>query len=197
MRHKRTQQKYAGEQLTPAEKNTVSEIVNLWRQRLSSISWFMRCLNQDIAFQANREDDCRGRFWQSRFTSQALKTKEALLTCMAYVDLNPIRANMADTLEKSEYTSIKERITPNFNLHEAIKQQTHQQTLRYFDSPLKPLLHFDATESDTEQTGIPFSFTDYLALVDWTGRAIRDDKRGAIDNSLPSILVRLNLSPKQ
>ena len=36
--------------------------------------------------------------------------EQALLTCTAYVDLNPIRAKMAESLEKSEYTSVFERI---------------------------------------------------------------------------------------
>lgn len=45
--------------------------------------------------------------------------------------------------------------------------------------------------------GIPFRLSDYLELVDWTGRVLRDDKRGAILNSLPPILGRLNIDPKQ
>ena len=100
----------SGEILSTPEKSTVQDIVKVWRGKLASISWFMRCLNQPIARQANLEDQCTGKFWECRFSSQALKTEEALLSCMAYVDLNPVRAGLAASPETSDHTSIQERI---------------------------------------------------------------------------------------
>lgn len=134
-------------------------------------------------------------WWESRFKSQALDTEEALLSCMAYVDLNPIRAAIADTPESSDHTSIKERISPTFNLAEAIIRQTEQQALNEFSVPLKPLLGFEGVIRNGFQRGILFSFADYLELVDCTGRISRSDKRGAIDENALPILERLNLDP--
>ena len=67
-------------------------------------------LNEHIAREANKEDNVTGRFWEGRFKSQALLDEQALITCMAYVDLNPVRAGIVDTPEASDYTSIQERI---------------------------------------------------------------------------------------
>jgi REP element-mobilizing transposase RayT len=187
----------SGEALRPSERSTVSDIVNIWRSKLSSISWFMRCLNQPIARQANIEDQCTGKFWESRFTSQALKTEEALLSCMVYVDLNPVRAGIAARPETSIHTSIRERIQPEFSLQQAVNDQAQCGDLLEFNTQLKPLLPFDGELRNETQTGILFNFPEYLKLVDWTGRIIRNDKRGQIDNTLPPILDRLQITSDQ
>ena len=58
--------------------------------------------------------------------------------------------------------------------------------------PAALLVEFTGTSGDTE-SGLPFHFSDYLELVDWTGRAIRENKRGFIPADVPPILTRLGV----
>ena len=174
-----------GEVQSKAEREMVSTMVTAWRERLCDISWFMRCLNEPIARQANTEDGCTGRFWEGRFKSQALLDEKALAACLAYVDLNPVRANMAQTPEQSDYTSVKARI----------------ETLKMADSPEQSnpshLAPFVGNPREPMPKGLPFPLKEYLELLDWTGRIIREDKRGAISETTPPILERLHVEPKQ
>ncbi|WP_412502986.1 transposase [Shewanella chilikensis] len=170
--HKFTQ----GELIEAYEVPRLKRTIAIYRSRLCDISWFMRCLNEPIARQANQEDNCTGRFWEGRFKSQALLDEAAVLTCMAYVDLNPIRAKMADTPEQSEHTSIRLRI----------------QAALKCEQPTK-LLPFIGNECDNQRSGIAFGLKDYLELVDDTGRCIRDDKRGVIGERSAKLLMRLNI----
>ena len=164
-----------GECSTSAELKVVDEIIEKWRMRLYDISWFMRLLNESIARESNREDNVTGRFWEGRFKSQALLDELAVIACMAYVDLNPIRADMAKTPEQSDFTSIQERI------QKAMKKQ--RCTLLPFE---------DCTKY--KEKSIPFEMHDYLELVDWSGRAILDHKRGSIPANTPPILLRLGIN---
>jgi len=161
-----------------AENKVTETIIENWRARLCNISWFMRCLNEHIARLANFEDNCTGRFWEGRFKSQALLDIKAVLTGMVYVDLNPIRAQIAETPEASDYTSIQQR------LGKAMHCAFHGELLPFAGN----------SHQDNAQQHIPYSLIDYIELVDWTGRQIREDKRGAIHAVEPSILARLGIS---
>ena len=113
--------------------------------------------------------------------------EDALLTCMAYVDLNPIRAKMAASVESSEYTSIYERLLPCKKV--GVAQQQKPSDLYH----KKPLFGFIGDENQNDTQGIPFSLLDYIELVDWSGRIIREDKQGAISSERPRLLSTLGL----
>lgn len=180
--HLLTHRLLAGESLLKVELKLVKELVSLWGKRLIDISWYMRCLNEAIARQANEEDGCTGRFWEGRFKSQALLDEKALAACLTYVDLNPIRAGMAETPEESDHTSIQERITIALSDNKTLQPTS--------------LMPFVGNPREDMPKGLPFRFVDYLELVDWTGRALREDKRGAIGHDLPPVLERLQIDPR-
>lgn len=166
-----------------SEKEKLSEFVEKWRLRLMDIGWFMGRLNEKIARQANFEDQCTGRFWEGSFKSQALLDEKALAACLAYVDLNPIRAKMAQTPESSRHTSVKARVQK--------AKQAH--TPNHPKQQAKSLMPFVGNTRENMPHGLPFKLTEYLELVDLTGRAIRNDRRGYIDQHLPTILIRLGI----
>jgi len=195
----------SGESLSTAECDTVRAIAAVYRDRLGSLSWFMKCLNEPIARQANAEDGCTGHFWEARFHSQPLCSEQALLTAMAYVDLNPIRARMAETPAASEYTSIRARLQgdhwqrPQNGL---VVRMIKRDELRHFGSPIRPLMDFsDSVEpiAGIHQTAdlLPIREQDYLRLVDATGRIVAHGKCVRFDPSAAPILDRLGLSPAQ
>lgn len=172
-----------GEALSDAELEIINRTVEVWRSRLASISWFMSCLNYHIALHANKEDGCTGRFWEGRFKSQALLDDAALLSCMAYVDLNPIRAGLAASLEESDFTSIQHRI---------------YEIQGKCDRDKPKLMSFAESAMDEQQHNcLPYNLGDYLELVDWTGRVIRNDKIGYIKNTETKLLTSLELSAMQ
>jgi len=186
-----------GDALIDGEVMLLDGLLAEWHERLSSISWFMRCLNEEIARKANREDECKGAFWEGRFKSQALLDEQALLACMMYVDLNPIRAGIADSLQSSDFTSIQERINSldpqddDFPSVNTLAQSSNKRPQMIHQS----LAKFDGSTHLSQQSGIPFHFADYLELIDWTGRAIRLDKKGYIDNQRPKLLNELGIAP--
>lgn len=166
-----------GQLTVQSETDVCLALIESWRERLWSLSWFMKELNFEIACQANKEDECKGHFWESRFKSQALLDEKALIAAMAYVDLNPLRAGTAKTPETSDYTSIQARL-------EALKN--HLETA--------PCLHpFIGSPTNMLLDGIPFRLIDYIELVDWTARLYQEDK-ASLSASAPPILQRLQIS---
>ena len=171
----------SGQLIGDDEIQAAENTIEIYRERLTSISWFMRCLNEHIARSANIEDKCGGRFWEGRFKSQAILDNAALINTMVYIDLNPIRAKIAETPENSDYTSISERIAER-NVATDVRCAFHGK-----------LIPFAEGKGFATGPSIPMHLTDYIELVDWTGRQIRSDKRGAISDIAPPILARIGI----
>ena len=175
-------QRWRQGEASEAEIEAAKQFVSRWRARLIDISWFMRCMNEYLARRANAEDECTGRFWQGRFNSQALLDEAGLLTAMAYVDLNPVRAGMVATPEEAEFTSIYARIKAIHATTKTKNIKTRRLKLLPFRDQAKP-----------NAPALPLRFRDYLELLDWSGRRVRQDKPGAIDPRAPPILERLGI----
>lgn len=170
--------------------------IRVLRARLGSISWYMKSLDEHIARRANMEDGCTGRFWEGRFKCTRLDTEAAVLGCAIYIDLNPVRAKVAGTPEESLFTSVFERIKAKKakrTLSEVAKgrktlskkalKKTRKEATR--DKWLTPI--------GTPESPLKLSLTEYLLLLDWSGREVHKNKRGAIPEHLAPILERVGL----
>ena len=174
-----------------------------YRERLQDLGWFMKALKEPLARLANKEDDCKGTFWEARYKSIAILDEEALLATCAYIDLNPVAAGIAKTPEDSAHTSIKQRVD-HARRHcelktllaaaaagsvaaariEADLEQSHW---------LCPLQ--DRTIAGAAREGMlpGFSLSGYLELVDWTARLCRTGK-ARLTAEVAGIMTRLGTS---
>ena len=157
---------------------TDPERLLLIRSRLSDLSWLMRCLAEPIARRANREDACKGRFWEGRFKAQRLCDERALLAAMAYVDLNPIRADMARRLEDCTHTSVAVRMAHAGEAPDVVGNRL---------GPVMGVL----------QPPMQITNADYLQLLDWTGRQLAPGKRGRIIGVPPACLHEIDADPRR
>jgi hypothetical protein len=117
--------------------------------------------------------------------TQALLDETALLTAMAYADLNPVRAGITTSIIDSDFTSVQQRLFE-------IAKDRRAMTIESRQLPI--LLPFAATANQTDD-GIPFNVQDYLELVDTADRCVRTDKRGGIAMTEPKLLTTLGLNP--
>ncbi len=167
------------------------------RSRLSDVSWWMRLMCQKIAQRSNAEEELVGKFWESRFHAVRILDDAALLACAAYVDLNPIRAAMAELLEESDHTSVQRRIA-------TMKENAADSKRTRSDSFLAPLTIDELRdalgpcpntcgERASNKGFLAMSIESYIELLDWTARQIIPGKRGSTPAEAPSILERLQL----
>lgn len=188
------------------------------RQRLSHISVFMAMLDESVSRSANAEDECSGHFWQDRFGCQALTSEAAILACAVYIDLNLIRAMIAETPETSRYTSVHERIHDRLDELAAADAEGKLDSRGASDASDVPsarghrrsgwLVPISIEEGDgydgagegrraSNRGLLSLPLEKYLELVDWSGRQLRHDKRGVIPGHLKPLLERLGLVPRE
>ena len=194
------------------EKAQDAAWVAVRRLRLAGLDWYMRALKESIAKRANREDDCTGSFWEGRFTSVPLLDDAALVACMAYVDLNPVRARVVDRPERSRQTGVRARIVARQRYQAARRIRARQprvatailakQALTAAEAgpevglwlaPLARCCVALAGSAPTEMRHHGWSAEEYLQLVDLSGRVLRGGKRGAIPAELAPLLARLDV----
>ena len=181
--------------------------VDVIRERLVSVSWFMRSLNENIARRANREDGCKGRFWEGRFRCQVLLDDSALLTCMTYVDLNPIRCGAAlspeTSLHTSAYLRIQGRQARQLDVlviktaegREPVSCRQPSDLSIETGSPNDDhwLCPFEMDEDGEKQRLLDLSLDQYLDMLDWTGRQLRENGKKNIPGEYKPILERLRI----
>ena len=177
--------------------------VEVWRERLADLGWIMKALKEHIAKRANKEDGCSGAFWEGRFKSVPLLDQQALLACMAYVDLNPIRAKVADRPERSRYTGAYERIRVRKAMRAAARLRSQGQSEQATQVLREAGIDARLTDADKASwltpiacchlEGRPLSLDEYLTLLDTTGRVLAAGKRGAIPAELAPIVQRLDI----
>ena len=172
------------------------------RERLQSLSWFMKCFKEPLARLANRQDKVRGAFFEQRFKSVAILDEESLLATCAYIDLNPVAAGIAETPETSPHTSVSTRVE-----HVKAQGRTEDVQAAAKGSAAPPQASAGLEESiwlcpiedrsrvDSARRGMleGFSLGSYLLLVDYTGCLFREGK-AAISAELAGILERLGSS---
>lgn len=180
------------------------------RSRLSDISWWMRLLSQNIAQRANKEDGEVGKFWQARYRACRLIDETAILSCAAYVDLNPIRAALAETIEESDLTSAQKRASAMQARHgrksPGKPAGTQSPQIRSINAAqhLAPVELKSGGElgPDPHRRGsrcsnkgfLPMSAADYLMLLDWTARHACDGRTGSTPERIAPIFSRLGIS---
>ncbi len=168
------------------------------RRRLSKISWFMGILLENIARRANFEDNCGGRFWETRFKCREITDASGLLLCGIYVDLNPIRAGEADSPETARYTSLFQRLEAQSrrkNARDRADGWMAELTLRPERKADEALAYSSRSGRRASDLGVlPISLADYLKLLLWTARLLASGQRSKIPKDLEAVLDRLDVN---
>jgi putative transposase len=89
------------------EKQFLSdEQVPFFREKYSNLSEFVKEIKMGFSRFYNRRHNRRGFFWGDRFKSVIVEKGETLVNCLAYIDLNPVRAGLVKRPEDYRWSSI-------------------------------------------------------------------------------------------
>ena len=80
--------------------------VSKYREKLGYLSEFMKDIKQCFTRKYNKENKRRGFFWGQRFKSVIVENGETLINCLAYIDLNPVRANIVEKPEDYRWNTL-------------------------------------------------------------------------------------------
>lgn len=174
-------------EILSSDEEKIKEI----RKRLVNIGWFMKSISEYIAKRANKEDECKGRFWEGRFVCKRIYDEASVLQCALYIDLNPIRAKITTVPEKSIFTSAYERIKAN----------RAKEKLNYKNYNFKKICLEKESKRDSwllainkkEGGFLSLTLKEYLGILDFAGQEIINGKRGKIPNKIMPILERLKI----
>ena len=139
------------------------------------------------------------KFWQARYRAVRLLDETAILACAAYVDLNPIRAALAETIETSDFTSAQKRAQ---DMQSQVVNVTPGKRRSNHLAPVELRKTSDTTPASRDHSRprcsdrgfLPMSTAAYLGLLDWTARQQRAGKRGSTPHNVASIFDRLGIS---
>ncbi|MBL7225252.1 MAG: transposase [Desulfobacteraceae bacterium] len=76
------------------------------REKWGSLSEFVKEIKQGFSRFYNRRHHRKGFFWSERFKSVIVDNGETLINCLAYIDLNPIRAGIVEKPEAYRWCSL-------------------------------------------------------------------------------------------
>jgi len=204
-----------GSDRKPLERKAVQELMDkratdakwvaMIRERLKSLSWFMKCLKEPLSRLVNKAEKCTGAFFEGRFKSIMILDDEALLSVCAYIDLNPLAAGLAATPEESPHTSCQKRVAHakeqgrTDDLSAALRGSlAGSQSSAGLEESLWLIPIEDRRRIDSQREGMLEGFTlgNYLMLVEHTGRLLREGK-ASISTELAGIFERLGSSAEQ
>jgi REP element-mobilizing transposase RayT len=182
-----------------ADQATDEQRVAVLRSRLANLGWFMKALKEPLARMANKEDACKGTFWEARYKSIAILDGEALLATCAYIDLNPVAAGLAATPETSPHTSVRQRVEHAqakgklMELKAAARGSVAgSRAAGQVEEDLWLCPIEDRRRQGSRREGLleGFSLGSYLLLVDYTSRLCRQGK-ARVSREVAAMLDRL------